>query len=533
MKTIYTEFSGYFKRASIYFVVFAWLACVLALFALPSYQAWQQSSAAEEQLIESMRLLVSEKSAHLNAQIVSLGAAALNLSVESSELFSRDNIEVSKNLYKENGILKSESNKPFGLYANADISAEQKRKAQKLYMLSSLLESMFKGADVDKAFIYIDDPVFLVYPLIDSVGDIDTSYNLINDPLYELFIKNPRKQWRLLIDDRYRIAAPVFSASRLIGIAGFEINGKVFETIASERTFGGSFIILDRQNNAIVYGQAPTELNSNELFNEASDHKLFFIAQSALADLPLSIVMVVPKSTLGDQIRDEYIKLIYIAIALTLASAAAMLCIYLVISSKIKLFSKKIVKGLDNAVRFSYHLGSKKAERLDATGIMELDDLNNHIHLAHSKITQQLMIEDRFNLGNRRKLLDDIEAKDNFGIICVAVNHHAFFAPDLYYAASDYVLERTAELLKSILVESYGLYLIGNSRFAILMNTCDRAEIGIYAMKVAETIERGHYIFNKTKLEVTARLGISAEKTANGAKLIALAEADLIKPENS
>ncbi|GHV05203.1 hypothetical protein AGMMS50229_07910 [Campylobacterota bacterium] len=529
MNTIETEFSRYFRQAFLSWLIFAWLVSIVTLFALPTVQAWQNQQANNKILIENLQQFSDQKSALLNAQITAIGNTVLTLATEGSELLSRGGGDPNKLFYRDDIYMKSEHNKPFYLYAPVDMTNESKRRSQKMLLLTPILESSFRHIEADRAFVYIDDPVVLTTPPIQSVQEIDPSLVINAKSFYETFVNNPRKQWRFS-NNQYLIA-PVFNQTQLIGVAGLLVSRSLFEAAVSNLGSDRYGLVFDRENTKSVAGSMPPGFNINALLtNEPQEH--FIVAETALENIPLSVVIIVPKTRLSE-IIDEYLKLVWIAVAITIFTAAIALFIYLSTSGKIKLFSSKIAKGLDNVVRFSYHLGSQKADRLDLGGIVEIDDLNNHIHLAHSKIMAQLTTDDRLSLGNRRKLLEDVQGRGTYSIICIAVNHHSFSKPDIYYAAGDYVLEHTAKLIKPILEKDYQLYLIGNNRFAILVTSDDRDEVGIYAMKIVELIERGHYIFNETKLEISVRIGIGSEKTMVGIKLLSLAESDLIKPENS
>ncbi|MDR0747451.1 MAG: hypothetical protein LBE89_06125 [Helicobacteraceae bacterium] len=528
MNTIFSKYRGVFRKSAILELIFCVLVLIVALFAVPVYLTRNHVSGSNETVVAACYQIARQKSALLSEYVNSAGALSLHLATQASELYASERYEPNKKLYRNSGFtINGEEGQPFSFWSTVRVINEVRQRANKLITLLPLMESMFSGSsNYSSAFVYLDNPMAIELPLKESAGVLDKNFSLLDDPLYNVFIKNPRRQWRVIVGDRIRIGAPVFAGGDLIGYAGFEIDMGVFEGLVKDDSLpdGSVIFIINNDKQSVVASNLPSGTDY-KTYTDDSDGR-FLSAKSDADALPFSVIFAAPDNT-KEQRDALFLLLLEFAAA---ASCLALAFFWLIAANGIRgvrTFSKTLTRSIDTVVRFSYHLGSKRAERLNATGIVEIDDLINHIHLAHSKVAQQLMIDDRLQIGTRRKLMEDLELKGPFSVIVFGIQHTA--KDDIFYASEDYIVSRTSELVSALLEEDDELYYLGMNRFALLLNTDNRAAVDELSAKVTQTVENGSYIFNGVTLNIAIRVGIGSEPALHGAKLLLSAEADLIR----
>jgi GGDEF domain-containing protein len=509
-------------------LIFCVLVLIAALFAVPIYLTRNHVFGSDETVLAAYDQIARQKSALLGEYVVSAGALSLHLATQASELYASERYEPNKKLYRDKGFtVNGEEGQPFSFWSTVRVINEVRQRANKLITLLPLMESMFSNSsNYASAFIYLDDPMAIELPLKESIEVLDKNFSLFDDPLYNTFVKNPRRQWRVIVDDHIRVGAPVFAGGDLIGYAGFEIDGGVFKGLVKDDSLpdGSVIVIINNDNQSVVASNLPNGTDY-KIYTDNSDGR-FLSAKSDVDVLPFSVIFAAPDNT-KEQKDALFMLLLKFAAAV---SCLALTLFWLIAAngiSGVRSFSKMLTRSIDTVVRFSYHLGSKRAERLSATGIVEIDDLINHIHLAHSKIAQQLMIDDTLQIGTRRKLMEDLELKGPFSVVVFGIQHKA--KEDLFYASEDYIVSRTSELVGALLEDDDELYYLGMNRFALLLNTDNRAVVDEFAAKVAQAVEKGSYIFNSVALHIAIRVGIGSEPALHGAKLLLSAEADLIR----
>jgi GGDEF domain-containing protein len=501
-----------------------------ATFLLVSRQAHEYETRYRAVFDETTLEIAKVKRDALQEKIAAVGAEALNLSTQASELFTySDRFTHNATFYKEGDLYKNERGKPFAFYTPVELNQDSRKKASRLLLLSPLLESQAKSMRVSSGFVYLEDPFFLVYPPVSDVAESDGESKTI-EPLYELFRKNPRKQWRLSLAETSKIAAPVFAGNRLIGVAGFELSQSIFEDILRDipAPQNGFAFVADTQNRTILFGEVAGGFDERRYF-EGSKQEGFKLVEESIEGMPITIVFGAPIAKINSEGSKLYVELMQIA-ALVAAFVALFYLIFVLRSlGTTKRLTQSIVRPLDVVARFSYRLGARKADRLEPMGITEFDDFANHMRLTHSKLLPPLTIDEATGLLNRRALLEDLDGKGPFGLIVVGV-HLRCEDDALYIAAIDYALRRSGELIGRVIAGDDVIYSIGSNRLAVLTDKEDREALRTIARKIVDMIDNGSFEFNENKLEATAIFGVSsADKNVNGAKLVAGAEADLIK----
>jgi GGDEF domain-containing protein len=525
MNTIGSKIASHTKRLIIWQFLCVCVP-VVALFLLPTKQILLHKERYQATFDETAQTITRIKADGLREKIALIGADALSLSTQASELFTySDRFNHNANFYKEGDLYKNETKKPFSFYTPNELNQDARKKASRLLLLLPLLEARTNAMPVSSGFVYLEDPFALVYPPVESV-DLNASSN---ESLYESVRKNPRKQWRLSINGGLKIVAPVFAGARPIGVAGFELS--------KEKLFGGALegmpqkgfaFIADTQNKTILYGSVSGGFGAQSYFAGVKQEG-FKLIEEEIEGLPIAFVYAEPIAEIDPAAAALYRELIYIAAIIT----ASVLLFYLAFSLRSVRTARKltetIVRPLDIVARFSYRLGTRKADRLEAMGITEFDDFANHMRLTHSKLLPSLTIDEATGLYNRRALLEDLEGKGPFGLIAISV-HLRCDDDSLFSAAFDYALKRSSELIGRVISGGDSIYAIGANRLAILTNIESRERLAEIAKKIVDMIDNGSFEFHDITLKATAIFGAAlGDKSDNGAKLIANAEADMLK----
>jgi GGDEF domain-containing protein len=526
MNTIGAKIASHTKRL----IVWQFLCVcvpVIALFLLPSKQIWEHREHYQTTFDETAQAITRVKASAIGEKIALVGADALSLSTQASEFFTySDRFSNNAVFHRDGALYKNEQKKPFAFYTSVELNQEARKKAGRLLLLLPLLESQVKSLPVSSGFVYLEDPFMLVYPPISSVDENNT-----DEPLYEVFRRNPRKQWRLSINDGLKIAAPVFAASRPIGIAGFNLSKETLfaEALSDIPTPQGGFaFIADAQNKTVLFGSASSGFNEQSYFSGVSQIGFKLIEQN-IEGAPITLVYGAPIDEIGAEETGLYQRLMYVAAII----GASILLFYLLFGLRsartTKALTESITRPLDMVARFSYRLGTRKADRIVPMGVTEFDDFANHMRLIHSKLLPSLIIDEETGLCNRRALLEDLEGKGPFGLIVLGV-HFRCDNDALYIAAANYVLKRCGEFAGRVISGGDSIYLAGANRLAILTYTEERESLRAIAKKIVDMIDNGSFEFYDIQLKASAIFGVAtSDKNINGEKLIASAEAEALK----
>ncbi|MDR2639186.1 MAG: hypothetical protein LBC09_05060 [Helicobacteraceae bacterium] len=527
MNTIGSKIASHTKRLIIWQFL---CVCVpiAALFALPTKQVELHKESYKAVFDETARTITKVKANSLRERIELIGADALSLSTQASELFTySDRFNYNATFYKEGDLYKNETKKPFTFYTPIELNQDARKKASRLLLALPILTERTNAMPVSSGFVYLEDPFALVYPPIASV-DLNASSN---ESLYESVRKNPRKQWRLSINGGLKIVAPVFAANRPIGVTGFELSkeklfGDTIKDIPAAQN--GFAFVADTQNRKILYGSVSGGFNEQSYFSGIKQER-FELIEEELEGLPITLVYGAPIGEIDPKGAKLYKELMYIAAIIAASVALFYLALGLQSARSARKLTETITRPLDMVARFSYRLGTRKADRLEAMGITEFDDFANHIRLTHSKLLPPLTIDDATGLYNRRALLEDLEGKGPFGLIVIGV--HLRCDDDLLYlAAYDYAMKRSSELIGRVISGADTIYFIGSNRLAVLTNIETRDALVSIANKIVDMIDNGSFEFRDNSLEAKAVFGAAlGDKNIGGAKLIANAEAELLK----
>ncbi|MDR0664235.1 MAG: hypothetical protein LBF86_01750 [Helicobacteraceae bacterium] len=527
MNTIGSKITSFTKRL----IVWQFLCvCIplIALFLLIGAQAVTHEERYRDAFDKTARAITSITAETLREKIALIGEDALALSAQANEIFTySDRFSYNATFYKDGDLYKNEQKKPFTFYTPNELNQDARKKAGRLLLLLPLLEARTNAIPVSSGFVYLEDPFVLTYPPISSIDINSTS----KESLYESVRKNPRKQWRLSINGGLKIAAPVFAASRPIGVAGFELsNEKLFDgalrNISAPKN--GFTFIADTQNKAILYGATAGGFDETRYFSGETQNG-FELIETDIDGTPLRLVYGAPIAEIDAVGAELYRNLTYISVIITASVLLFYLLFCLRSARTARLLTESIVRPLDMVARFSYRLGTRKAARIEPMGVTEFDDFANHMRLTHSKLLPPLTIDEATGLYNRRALLEDLDDKGPFGLIVIGARLHCD-DDALYLAASDSVLKQIGEIMRRGSAIDDTLYRIGSNRLAALSRNDNREALRIIARKIADAINNKEFEFNSSKFKATAIFGVaSGDKNIDGAKLIADAEADMIK----
>jgi GGDEF domain-containing protein len=532
MNTIGSKIASHTRRLIIWQLICACVP-VCALFLLLSSQATWHEERYKEVFDQTAQTIARTKTDSLQEKIASIGSDSLTLSTQASEIFTySDRFNYNAIFYKEGGFYRSEQKKSFVFYTPIELNQDSRKKAGRLILLSPLLKAQTDALNsfVSGGFIYLDDPFILVSPPVDKTPSAEGELDSITQPLFELFRKNPRKQWRLVLGERPKIISPVFAGNHLIGVAGFELYAALFEDIIKSVPLSkDSFIFIADTQNKTIISSSDTNGFDPQRYLEGSKQEGFNLIEENIEGLPIMIVFGAKISEIDAQGSKLYRDLIGIS-AVIAASIALFYCLFVLRSAKTtRLLTQSIIRPLDIVARFSYRLGTRKADRLEAMGITEFDDFANQMRLTHAKLLPPLTIDERSDLPNRRALLEDLDGKRGFGLIAIGV-HLRCDNDALFIAATNYVLKRSSELIGRVISGDDVIYAIGSNRLAVLTDKEEIESLKAIARKIVDMINNGEFLLDDQPLKVAAIFGVATgDKNVSGAKLIAAAEADLIK----
>ncbi|MGE4294439.1 MAG: EAL domain-containing protein [Campylobacterales bacterium] len=535
MRTIYTQVSKQFTRSLTIQILFSALVLSIALFVLTAYQSYRQQQQQTLDLAALYHQSAAEESRLIHEKISAIGSAALMLATQGGELLSRpgsyENGELT--LVKEGAFYRNDRLGRFTFYAEVDsMGPEARRRAQRFALLLPLLETAVTARQKDavKGWLHLEDTLSLVYPPQSNLQAVGDAHNLGASGLFELFRKNPRKQWRFVIQkDSIVIAAPVFSDENLVGIAGFTLNRNLFDLSDTQtRLPEGSFAALFNAADETLLSGSLGDRAIKTLLQEKSGGALV-AATSVVADTPLTVAIGGDRAVLLRESRALFLNLLIASGAVVVFVAGFYLLFFRIARQRVQALSESFTKPLNEIVRFSHHLGMRSAGRLEPSGITELDDLSNHLHLAHSKLMQMLIVDELTGTYNRRKLLIDLEGRGPFGLIAMNINRFKYLNDIYGYAAGDYVLKRTVELLKDIECEGCEIYRIGGDEFAVLLPTMDIDLLKAHAENMVASVGNSLFLFNDVEMEVSVSVGVASGEGREGVKLLSRADIALSK----
>lgn len=537
MRTIYTQVSKQFARSLTIQILFSGVVLALALFALIGIQALYNQQHHQNDANVFYARLAAQESELLHHKISTLGAAALMLAAQSGDILSRQDAYENNNVafLRDGAFYRNDQLGRFTLYAETEsLGPELRRKAQRFALATPLLETALNHiSDAQRGWIHLDDTLTLTYPPLTAVTSITAAHNLMNSATFELFLKNPRKQWRFISAAKnggaVQVAAPVFTSGNLTGIAGFDLKSQLFSPASrsAQLPSNGFVLVFDRQSGAPVAGSV-TGFDPARFLAEKSAEG--FIAVSAeVPDTPLTVIAGAPIGNVGAQGRELYWTLLWISLGVVVFVALFYLIFFRVARRRVQQLADSFSAPLNEIVRFSHHLGMRSAGRLEPTGVTELDDLANHLHLAHSKLMQMLIVDEMTGTYNRRKLLLDLEGRGPFGLIAMNINRFKYLNDIYGYAAGDYVLKRTVELLKDIECEGCEIYRIGGDEFAVLLPTMDVELLKAHAENMVASVGNSLFLFNDIEMEVSVSVGLAAGEGRDGIRLLSKADIALSK----
>lgn len=539
MRTIYTQVSKQFIRSLMTQLIFAGLVLSLALFALIGYQSYQAQNHHKTETLRFFTHLAQQESRLLYQKLDALGATALMLSTQSEAVLSRPNDYENNDfsLIKDGRFYRNDRLGRFTFYAEqASMGPIMRRKAQRFSLGLPLLQTGVEQhqTEVERGWIYLDDPLSLTYPPLENMADAGTGHDLMNSPVFELFIKNPRRQWRYISAGEHNnssalMVAPVFDGENLVGIAGFSLSDRLFDSLLQSELPAGSFLaVYNRLTGKTFSSQKQLPFNPAALLSNPGD-ETYTVAHAEIDNTPLTVLIGAQTQTILAADRALYFLLLWITLGVVAFVAAFYAVFFRMGRARVQALAKSLSTPLNEIVRFSHHLGMRSAGRLEPTGVTELDDLSNHLHLAHSKLMQMLIVDELTGTYNRRKLLMDLDGRGPFGLIAMNINRFKYLNDIYGYAAGDYVLKRTVELLGDLECEGCEIYRIGGDEFAVLLPTADLHLLKAHAENMGAAISNSLFLFNDVEMEVSVSIGVAAGVDKDGAKLLSKADIALSK----
>lgn len=529
MRSIHHNISSFFNKSVILQLTFAILTLVITLFGTISYQAYQYHQHFKEDFATIYGQLAYEKSNYLYQKLNLLGVLSLNLATQTGEILSSHNRYDSPTpLIREGEITHNKlANGGYTLYSPNELTQNFRQKAAKVSQLLPLLESSTKNSnEIDSGWIKIDEPITLIYPPRSEPNP--AVFDPLNDPMFNMFLNNPRKQWRVTItgNNRITITAPIFVDSTLAGVAGFDLNLDQFNQTLNNLTLpnGTAIVLVDTEQNRIIAGNN-NQIDIAKIVAGNSSDRLTY--RSDIGSLPLVMIVTIKKSDL-ETVGLERFKVV---LSISILALIFVLIFYVVFMRRskreIEALAHKFSKPLDEIVRFSHHLGLQNNRRLEPTGIADLDDLSNHLHLAHSRLVSLLIVDELTGIYNRRKLILDLEKNEHFGLITMNINRFKYINDTYGYSAGDYVLKRMVELLKDIECETCEIYRIAGDEFALLVPTDKIEHLQIYADNIVSAVGNSLFLFKEIEMEVSISVGVALSDGRDCSKLLYKADVAL------
>lgn len=529
MHSIQHKIDKNFKKSVTLQIIFVATLLTIALFATNGYLAFKHHIHAKEDFSTIYGQIAHEKSSNLYQKFNLLGTISLSLATQASEILAHPNrYDSSIFLIRDENTTRNRlADNRFTLYTQNDLNANTRLKAQKASLLLPLLESTVKNSeDIENGWIHIDEPLTLIYPPRSSTLNL-VHFDPLTDEQFNLFLANPRAQWRFLLadNDKIKITAPIFVNNTLAGITGFDLNIDLFSSAIKEIKLpaGASLVLIDTVQKRVIAGTDKT-LSVESLLDESSDA---ITISSKVGNLPLMVAVTISSSAL-DNIGYENYKETLIASAIVVALVLIFYIVFLINArNKIASLAKSFTKPLDEIVRFSHHIGLQNNRRLEPTGIVDLDDLSNHLHLAHSRLISLLIVDELTGTYNRRKLLLDLESNGTFGLITMNINRFKYLNDTYGYSAGDYVLKRIVELLKDMECDGCEVYRIAGDEFAVLLPTNDINLLKIHADNIVASVGNSLFLFNEIEMEISLSVGVASGEIKDGAKLLSKADVAL------
>ncbi|MDR2906113.1 MAG: hypothetical protein LBU73_09185 [Helicobacteraceae bacterium] len=541
MRTIASMIAAHTRTLLILCFVLGTLPLAILITILPIYGAGFYGAHYDALTAEMDASLAHSAKTTLNDRLGAIGDLALSLATEAGQIFSYSNrYSHYINVSKEGGLHRNKpGGEPATLFADVDGYEESRRKMARLSLMEPILETAAKSQFVRTGFVYIDDPMILLYPPVKSLADWQGDFNITRDiSLYEHFRKNPRKQWRLRVNGGNPIvAAPIFSNDRLIGSAGFELTPEFFADILKSvyDKKDGFLAIVDTANKKIIAGSLPQNFDLREyLASQSANVKdepktigEYNLMHDRVENLPLAVI----SGSHMDANSDEAAKVRDLILLIAAGVVAFTLLFYVIAALKAmrdtRLLAEGIVRPLDIVSRFLYRLGDPNVPRVEPTGLTEIDDLANHMRLAHTKILPPLAHDHATGLENRHALETYLDGKHTYGLIIIGLFYDAG-SPARFLAANAFMTREAASVANKLFHHESRFFVIDACQLAILTDEFTQEGTERHAAKIAEVLNNTEFIFEEQRVQMRAIAGSAFADRAD-AKLIAAAEKNLLK----
>jgi diguanylate cyclase (GGDEF)-like protein len=535
LQTIHRRFSRQLNRSILIQIFCVASVLAIALFGLLSYQAFWGAQQAIERFKNDQQQLLTTEAANLDRQMQTVGEATLLLATQASEMVSAPGYYENTGLAlsRHDGYYRNSTKTGgFTLYTEpvSTINSSLRRELRSFSLLLPLMEHTRHqlSSDALRISAHLDNRITLSTPALQAPLTGSADRNITEEAPFHIFLTNPRKQWRFLPQTSDakgfgQMIAPIFKEAELMGVVTTTLPTRMLqEWLALLERPESTYALIRHEKLGLLATTPQTPATVQEDPDQAP--KGVIVLEAPIGQSGLKLQIAGQKSAITADAYALYEKLLLIAAGIVLFVGLFYLIFFLRTRKQARHLTQSITQPLDEIVRFSHDIGMRTAGRLAPSGIKELDDLANHLHLAHSKLMQMLIVDELTGTSNRRKLLLDLKERGHWGLVVLNLNRFKYLNDVFGYAAGDYVLKRTVELLDALECDSCETYRIGADEFALLFEAEDDDATLALAKEVQTTLHEGLYLFNDIELEISASIGCALGDHKDGQRLLSRAD---------
>ena len=155
---------------------------------------------------------------------------------------------------------------------------------------------------------------------------------------------------------------------------------------------------------------------------------------------------------------------------------------------------------------------------------IELERLNKELRQKNEELYLMAMTDELTKINNRTFMMEilkktfsnSIRYQMVFSCILVDIDHFKAFNDNHGHLVGDFVLIKTAQLLKTLIRKGDYVARFGGEEFLIILPNTHINDAKIVADKINKTIAQTEYIFeNKTNLNITVSMGLTDNQSNN------------------
>jgi len=491
------------------------IVALIIFFSLVFFSAYQQAYKNQvlikESIVKSFSEISIQVSERFNLTYKHFSTEVDSIKLSAQKLLEKEDIalHVENNFTKKSGffILNNKDIKS-SIYTTRldELSIKDKNILNTLSALDIQIDStigQYKD-EVDSLWINLGEHYSMFYPVIDIESELSSQLDPSKYRYYYLADKkhNPKKEsifielfnesWALDIGQIGAIVSPIYVNDEFKGVVGIALNSMNMKTFSDlELPYDAYVIVTDKLGHVLVASnevEFKKDFMINSFYNmhKTGNHKkletinledinqdIYELFSTKLKGTDLTLTLVAKDEKLGTKILALLFETRQVGILILILAVVFMLFLFIYGKRKIKNLSKTISDPINELSNASNHLADEKSFDFKKSKIKEIEHTNNNLSDAHEKLLKQLYCDTDTDLGNKQKLINDLD--ENTILVLVSLDNFRLISTIYGPQKASLIIQQLSSDIEDAISQDCRVYRIENDVFAIIMKNKDES----------------------------------------------------------